>query len=495
MADQISFKERKIESYIKNHLKNKKVIFNYNSLKANTYTPKCMSITPLSQLYFYDEFIEKRLNGSLYFVIGKIGNNMFFLDIKTLFPLLDFSFTDCYFQEESTDLWPFVCVKINGKWGVFDVETQQLCIPPLYDNIEFIHKTYDVFVVILDGRYGLCSRYGNLVIDAIFDNIKIIGKNTLIIEKEGYKVFFDIKEERIIKNCEQLYDKNRLMSTKTKNQILYVEKILYVPTIEEIIQHEKDYYKGVATGKKAYDMLAKPFVADSSKLKWIVEKERLRRINIPFPTNGLLMEGDVIYIANDINNLFASDCWDPSEGGVFALRKRGDSIGGINFRFLQLYWIRHEFAEINGEFVKTGKTVTPRTFFEHELYDIVSSFKTGQEIWDYIRGKTLRVIDIISFWTGANFYNGVYNGIRMVNSPVFEIINEDADEKYGLIHNCYRIISNENGKYGISEKNTKDVMVSCSFDKIKWGKDLVYYYRNQKVAIMRISDLDKFINR
>ena len=499
MADELSPKEKKIEIYIKKRLVNRRVFFDYNSIIPKSYKPK--SLTHYSQLYFYDSIVKKMFKEKIQFIIGKDEQNSFFLDTKTMLPLLDFSFSDCYYMHDSYYSCSFVCVQINKKWGVFDLESQKLCIPPVFDVIEFIHDTYEYFIVVQDGKYGLCDKYGYLVVELDFDKISMMKGNILLIEKEGYRVAFSISEESIVKTFEE-YEHRYLMSTKTKNQISFIPGVIIKQvTIEEKMQYEKKAYYNVSIGRKAYNMLNKLYIDDGLKLKikkgrLVLRKNQDDRLSFPFPDFLAFREGDIIYISNDINNLFAIDCYEPEEGGVFVIRKRGDHVTSFPFRFYLLYARRHVCAEVNGEYVNTGEIIVPRTFFEHELYDTIKTFKTGQEIWNFVRGKVLRVCDVIYYMIGSGRKeNGTYTSIKMSQTPVFEIMNkdnEDADNIYGLIKGNYRIVSDKNGKYGISLKDKNKKIIRCLFDKIEWDNDLVLFHLSNKVSAINFINIEKF---
>ena len=83
----------------------------------------------------------------------------------------------------------------------------------------------------------------------------------------------------------------------------------------------------------------------------------------------------------------------------------------------------------------------------------------------------------------------------MSQTPVFEIMNkdnEDADNIYGLIKGNYRIVSDKNGKYGISLKDKNKKIIRCLFDKIEWDNDLVLFHLSNKVSAINFINLEKF---
>lgn len=67
-----------------------------------------------------------------------------------------------------------IWLKVDGKWGLFDKEKRKFCIPPICDDFRNPEQDFTQFVIIIDGKFGVADINGNIVLDWVFDDINII---------------------------------------------------------------------------------------------------------------------------------------------------------------------------------------------------------------------------------------------------------------------------------------------------------------------------------
>lgn len=256
---------------------------------------------------------------------------------------------------------------------------------------------------------------------------------------------------------------------------------------------------------------------------------------VPFANFKL---GDELYIYDDISNLFKRDIdisKAPSTGVVVACYnpKVGNTAKALLFDYLD--FTQPEF-DSSGDYrllpwtKKTGNIICAKTLEHHDVYDTIHKCRNEEEIWEAIKGKCLRVVDIVETVKGiymshsdAFFRNLDDKGERLAirKVPVFEYVDKnpvflpDYDPRY--FYEDYRIVSSDDKeRWGIVNVRTNKTVVPCVFDDIKWGEgfwreapgytivsedgvnkratrkfEYVRFYKFGMKALFRISDLDK----
>lgn len=245
--------------------------------------------------------------------------------------------------------------------------------------------------------------------------------------------------------------------------------------------------------------------------------------------------GDELYIYDDINNLFKrhvdfSRC--PSAGVVVACYnpKVGNTAKALLFDYLDYTQPEFDSSDDYSSLwtKKTGNVICAKTSEHHDVYDTIHQCRNEKEIWEAIKGKCLRVVDIVETIRGFyrqdrdDFLSLTDNGrlaIRKV--PVFEFVDKNPvflpeyDPRY--FYEDYRIVSSDDKtKWGIINVRTNKTVVPCVFDDIKWGEgfwreapgytivseddvnksatrkfEYLRFYKSGMKALFRISDLDK----
>ena len=258
--------------------------------------------------------------------------------------------------------------------------------------------------------------------------------------------------------------------------------------------------------------------------------------SVPFASFKL---GDELYIYDDISYLFkdksdnANYNRESSSGVLVACYnpKIGNTARTLFFDYLD--FTQHEFYPSNDprrRTKKTGNVICAKTSEHHDVYDTIHQCRNEKEIWEAIKGKCLRVVDVVEtelgwflkekgvFWPLRNDRDG---GSRIRKVPVFEFVDKnpvflpDYDPRY--FYEDYRIVSSDNKtKWGIINVRTNKTVVPCVFDDIKWGEgfwreapgytivseddvnksatrkfEYVRFYKSGLKVLFRISDLDK----
>ena len=256
---------------------------------------------------------------------------------------------------------------------------------------------------------------------------------------------------------------------------------------------------------------------------------------VPFASFKL---GDELYIYDDISNLFKRDIdiRKASSAGVVVAcynPKVGNTAKTLLFDYLD--FTQPEF-DPSGDYhllpwtKKTGNIICAKTSEHHDVYDTIHQCRNEKEIWEAIKGKCLRVVDIVETVKGIYMSHrdaffrhlddkGERIDIRKV--PVFEFVDKnpiflpDYDPRF--FYEDYRIVSSEDKeRWGIVNVRTNETVVPCVFDDIKWGEgfwreapgntivseddvnksatrkfEYVRFYKFGMKALFRISDLDK----
>lgn len=261
---------------------------------------------------------------------------------------------------------------------------------------------------------------------------------------------------------------------------------------------------------------------------------------VPFASFKL---GDELYVDDDINYLFKRDVdfsSSPSAGVVVACYnpKVGNTAKALLFDYLDFTQAEFDTSSVLTGYYnqpltkKTGNIICAKTVEHHNVYDTIHKCRDEKEIWETIKGKCLRVVDIVE--TAKGIYWPKRDGLLISpirkenrclldirNVPVFEFVDinpvflPDYDPRY--FYEDYRIVSSDDKtKWGIINVRTNKTVVPCVFDDIKWGEgfwreasgdtivseddvnnsptrkfEYVRFYKSGLKALFRISDLDK----
>lgn len=218
--------------------------------------------------------------------------------------------------------------------------------------------------------------------------------------------------------------------------------------------------------------------------------------------------GDMIHVHNNTDYLFLSKYTDPnrdrvSAGIVVSCFSNTNKVSSKVLFWGMLDAQGRETSYINKEFLH-GKTFYAKTERIHDVFDLASSCSTYYELWDKIRGKSMKVVDIIKYKVASLPLINDNFTIHELKMPVFTFCNENVEEKilkqielnekkekWGRSCKAFRTIRNEQNKWGIEDKTTEELIVDYVFDEIIWLEDIdcVKFVIEGKEALWRINKL------
>ena len=130
--------------------------------------------------------------------------------------------------------------------------------------------------------------------------------------------------------------------------------------------------------------------------------------------------GDELYIDDDVNNLFMQTFNGRNTAGVTVACKT--AAGTTVAKALYFGALDRSVPEYGANLQLTGAVVDARTDEYHDVYDTISGCATEAEVWEAIKGKSLRVAKINQV-IGARFNAaGQVTGTRTRNIPVFTFV-------------------------------------------------------------------------
>ena len=152
----------------------------------------------------------------------------------------------------------------------------------------------------------------------------------------------------------------------------------------------------------------------------------------------------------------------------------------------------------------TGEFVSPKTDDTHDVFDAVKDCDTFFDLWNVLKGKCLRTTSIKRFITAQTpnvevSYKRVAHTQTMCLS-CFSFVNRDLNKVISpeLCYREYRIVSNENGKWGIYNDEKEKLIVDFLFDKIEWCRHKIteeakylFFYKNGKMAMWLTEKLEE----
>ena len=123
------------------------------------------SLDPYNALNYYDEIsvcsskvVIAKYNGMYYFVNPKnwlIDNHISFTEYRC-----------CYHSSKENDL---IALKIESKWGLYDVVKDQFMLQPICDEIQTLYGEGHIFII--DQKYGVVDDDGKIILECKYNNI------------------------------------------------------------------------------------------------------------------------------------------------------------------------------------------------------------------------------------------------------------------------------------------------------------------------------------
>lgn len=217
--------------------------------------------------------------------------------------------------------------------------------------------------------------------------------------------------------------------------------------------------------------------------------------------------GDLIYINEDNNSLFLAKYASPNKERVHAgvtvsCISDSDKVSTKNLFFGMLDAKGREVF-YNNEFVY-GATYYAKTEQYHDVFDFAGSCSSDYELWNKIRGRSLKVVDIIKYEVARPPFINDNMTVYEHRMPVFTFCRENVEdliikqiefnnkkERWGRACKDFRTIRNEQYKWGIEDKCTEELIIDYVFDNIEWieGIDCVKFTLEGKEALWHISKL------
>lgn len=295
------------------------------------------------------------------------------------------------------------------------------------------------------------------------------------------------------------------------------------PSFDELVARSKKFLESckldIVYGQEALSLLAdrKRVEADNyiqgkvgteqykeGVINYLVKiKNHLRR-----STNSvgwqLITVGTEIFIDDNINNIFASKV-DNTLSGVFAFYY--DILGykkSVAFTFEYLNLALPEYS-VNTKpsvdtFVPTGEFVYPYNEEFHDVYDKAKKCNTHLDLWNALKNTCIKVCEVKQYhdciyWKDEVSKRSSTPSLRRKRSVplfVFSFAHKECQSiaHYMNYHGNYRAYIGENGKWGICIDKTGEEIVDCFFDNIIWGENHVRFYKDGKVAICRIEQIE-----
>lgn len=138
------------------------------------------------------------------------------------------------------------------------------------------------------------------------------------------------------------------------------------------------------------------------------------------PSAAVYNVDDELYVGEDVENLFMQSFNGRPTTGVVAACKSAS--GQNSAKALYFSALDRGIAEYGEDMKPTGVVVEAKTKDVHDVYDAVSDCANEQEVWNLLKGKSLKVAAINK--VKAPRYNaaGQITGIRERSIPVFTFV-------------------------------------------------------------------------
>ena len=216
----------------------------------------------------------------------------------------------------------------------------------------------------------------------------------------------------------------------------------------------------------------------------------------------LISVGTEIFIDDNINNVFASKI-DNTFSGFFAFyyNNLGDKqLAAFTFEYLNLALPEYSVNTL----APTGKFVYPFNEEFHDVYDKAKKCDTHLDLWNILKNSCIKVCEVKQyrdcyFWKDEVSKRSSTPSLQRKRSVPLFVFCFSHKEYQSIAHYMnaphlyykeYRAIKGENGKWGICIDKTGEKIVDCFFDRIVWGKNHVVFYKDGKVAICRIEQIE-----
>lgn len=278
-------------------------------------------------------------------------------------------------------------------------------------------------------------------------------------------------------------------------------------TIREIIKGFKSHFKDfnnidVVYGENALKRFGTRNKALNSLLlpsKWVYEIG-----------DELLIDDDLSLVFNICITSFKRDP-ERTQGypGVIVACKREESVFPLKLFFRLLDNSSYTYVLDKDGDRQKDILIVSKTERYHDVYDTINNCVTDMEVWELLRGKVLKVVDLIDFRTIVHDKSEFVT--KEFSLPVFSFAGDNAKQRiddiekqrltehkyWGPKHDNYRIVRNDSGKWGIRDENTMELIIDYVFEEIEWIKDIdcVQFTLEGKKALWKISRLGDFFKK
>lgn len=277
--------------------------------------------------------------------------------------------------------------------------------------------------------------------------------------------------------------------------------------IKLLIQEHRQNFKNKVKEEHCTSQL----LFDENGLNDIGER-RFLRIRQTVDDKDYFQKGDKFYIDEDSLFIFIKSYKDCNRNetkraiaGAFTINI--DSYDTITIKTLYFDILDDNFLpqlwdEESYRFTR-GERVFAKTNNYHDVFDFVNAISTYKELWKSLKSKSMKVVDFVKYKTiDRNGYdsNCLYPLVEK-SIPVFsfcddlkcEIFEIEKKRKWGAENNIYRLIRNEDNKWGIQNKETEELIIDYEFDNIAWslGRSMVIFKKDGKEALWNVDKLEE----
>ena len=292
------------------------------------------------------------------------------------------------------------------------------------------------------------------------------------------------------------------------------------PSLEEQISNKKKLFESfkldMVYGQEALCLLAnRKKIEVDNYIQGVVGPEQYREGVINYlitiknhlqkKTNSdlhLISVGTEIFVDDNINYVFASKL-DNTISGVFAFYY--NILGYKQLATFTFEYLNMAFPEYSvNTFAPTGKFIYPYNENFHDVYDTVKKCDTHLDIWNALSNSCIKICEIKQYrdcyyWkdeVSKRSASPSLGRIRSVPLFVFCFAHKECQSiahymnAPHLYYNEYRAFKSKNEKWGICIDKTGEVIVDCFFDKIIWWNKHVQFYKDGKIAICRIEEIE-----
>lgn len=371
-------------------------------------------------------------------------------------------------------------------------------------SVEEVSK-YNYNQVNKDGKYGVISKKGDILIEAIYDNIKIPNpeKDVFICKKQDKTIILNEKGQEILTQYEQVdsisingivsnlpYEK-RVLKYKENGKyglIDYTGKVIVKPIYEEIeglenkeseliVKKDGKYGvindRGIKLIKEEYDgIVADGYYTEENKYAlsgYIISNKtsngyRYGYLNYKLE-KMLKIEYNEISRVLEINN--GQDIYIiASKNGKFGVVKNNKTVINYDYQDIE-YDANNNLFKLQrnlqfGVYDINGKSILPVQYKELDFKGIyIQALENGKEVYTYFnsKGDEIKVPKYTSVLktTENNYY------ITINKEGLYGIINKDEKE---LVENKYNYLEYLFDEYFIAAKNDGNLGIINAKDSI-----------------------------